>query len=104
MLGRIQMATLLKVDGTKEEITPKDGESFSIEELWTIIGGYIEMVDLSWLKKTGQIDPDIEAAYMIVDEEGKLKRLPVNEAATKIVLGRDVIAGPALLCSNKEFK
>jgi len=97
------MATLIKVDGTTEEVTPANGESFTLKELQTLVGGYIQMVDLAWLKKHGRLDPEIDASYMIVDEEGKLKNLLVNEVATKLIAGRDIIVGRALLCDDKEF-
>ena len=53
--------------------------------------------------------------YLIVNEEGKLLGLPVNEEATKLwrdtfdndnyIIGRkDVVAGPAILIRKKALK
>ena len=98
------MAQLIMVDGTIKNIVPNNGESFSLDEMQAFVGGNIEHVDLAWLKKNGQIDPDIEDDHLIVNEEGKLRGLPINRAATSIVAGLDIIVGPALLCNSEEFK
>lgn len=97
------MATLYKikeVDGilTPEtvEVKPKSGKTFSLSELQGFVEGYIEIVEL----KDGKI--------MIVNEEGKLKDLPFNHAATKIYAetysNRNIIVGNALVCKSTEIE
>ena len=44
----------------------------SLEEAQKAVGGYVELVDLENL------------GCLLVDEEGKLKRKPINEQATKL--------------------
>ena len=78
------------------EVKPKSGKTFSLSELHGFVEGYIEIVEL----KDGKI--------MVVNEEGKLKDLPFNPAATKIYsevyTSRDIIVGNALVCKSTEIK
>lgn len=78
------------------EVKPKSGKTFSLSELQGFVEGYIEIVDL----RNGKI--------MVVNEEGKLKDLPFNHAATKIYAetysNRDVIVGNALVCESTEIE
>ena len=95
------MATLYQVKNvngiyTPEtvEVKPKSGKTFSLSELQGFVEGYLEIVEL----KNGKI--------MVVNEEGKLKDLPFNHAATKIYAetysSRDIIVGNALVCESNE--
>lgn len=78
-----------KTDGTKVYVSP-DAKTYSLEELQRVVGGYIEIVRL-----TAEV-------MMIVNEEGKVNGLPVNENATKLLrtclLTDDFIVGDALVC------
>ena len=90
MKGRI-----LYVDGREEFIEPKNGTDFSLEELQTIIGGHIEIVQLG------------DERIMVVNEEGKIHRLPLNVRATCIVNGAgiaDTIVGNVLICRSEMVK
>jgi hypothetical protein len=64
-------AILYKTDGTKEEVTPKNGKTFSLEEIHGFIGGYMEL-QLTVDKKN----------FIVMNEEGGLLELPVNHYAT----------------------
>jgi len=89
------MATIYKTDGTVEEIQPKNGKGFKLEELQEIVGGYIETIYL----KNGMV--------MVVNEEGKINNLPLNKNATVYVHAHDfadVIVGNALVCKQNEIK
>lgn len=90
MKGRV-----LYVDNREEFIEPKNGTDFSLEELQTIVGGHIEIVQLG------------DERIMVVNEEGKLNRLPVNVKATFIVNGlgyKDTIVGNVLVCHTSMVK
>lgn len=67
------MATLIKVDGTKEEIDI--GGAGSLNFMQTCVGGFIEVVPLP-----------ASSGYegMICDEEGKLRGKAINEEASRI--------------------
>ena len=89
------MAIVIKADGTRKEVQPKNGTDFSLEELKGFVGGFIEIV---WLG---------DGRIMVVNEEGKLIGLPLNEAASLIYIhsGRiDTIIGDVLVCDESEVK
>lgn len=87
------MATLIRTNGTQEEITIPNDDS-SLEVMQKAVGGFIEMVDL------------YDGRWFIVNEEGKLLNLPVNKIASDICekAGRhETIVGDVLLCSENEI-
>jgi hypothetical protein len=87
------MATFLRASGESEMLSPANGVHWSLEELQTLVGGYIEIVRTT----TG--------AFMVIDEEGKLdhKRKPLNIPATRIYqYGRhDPIVGDVVIIDTK---
>lgn len=90
------MATIYKTDGTIQTVIPIVGPHFSLKEMQAIVGGYIEIINLS-------------DGYMVINEEGKIYKLPINENATALVHGygaifsNDYIVGDALVCSTEEM-
>ena len=66
------MAQIIKSNGQTTEVTPKNGTDFSLEELQTIVGGWIEIVNLR------------DGRLLCLDEEGKLKGKERNHVATDI--------------------
>ena len=91
------MATIYKTDGTEEEVQPQNGTDFSLKELQGFVGGYIELVSLPGEKK-----------LMVVNEEGKIDRLPLNQKATELFHKckgtYDVIVGDVLVCDPKQVR
>jgi hypothetical protein len=85
------MATLYRTDGTMEVLQPWNGVNWSLEELQTIVGGYIEL--------GGTVD----GRFMVLDEEGKLKGKPLNVAATRLYkYGRhDPVVGEVLVVDTR---
>jgi hypothetical protein len=81
------MATLLRADGSTEILQPSNGVNWGLDELNGLVGGW------------HQIARTTDGKWLILDDEGKLKRKPLNIAATRLyVHGRsDVIAGDAVL-------
>jgi hypothetical protein len=79
------MARLFKADGGITEIQPKDGQSFTLDEMQELVGGYIEVVAAA-------------GGYsLVIDEEGRVKGKPFNELATAAhAIGRPLV-GDALL-------
>ena len=90
------MAKIIKANGEKIEVSPNNGNDFKLEELQSIVDGYIEIV---WM-------PNNE--IMVVNEDGKLRDLPVNQEATKIyqeIFGfNDMIVGDVLLCNANQVE
>ena len=89
-------ALWLKSNGEKITVEPKNGKDFKYEELREFVDGYIEMVYL----KNNEI--------MVVNEEGKLNNLDLNENATNVYIQsyglKDVIVGNVLLTKKKNIK
>lgn len=88
-------AKLYKTDGTILEVVPANGTDFQLDELQAMVGGYIEIVSAG------------KGKIMIIDDDGKLKGKPVNNAATMIFMQAgycDIIAGDALVCDSEMVK
>lgn len=80
-----------------EIVEPENGKDFSLKELQGFVGGHIEIVPLT------------KDRLMVVNEEGKLKGLPLNLVATEIYnnesfCATDTIVGNALVCKRSEVK
>ena len=90
-----EKAKLKIIDDVKLEPTLKEAQAF--------VGGYVEGISMP------------NGDYLIVNEEGKLKNLPLNEEATKLwkatfdndnyITGRnDFVVGPAILIKKDALK
>lgn len=90
------MARLLKADGSVEVVTPAKGTTFTLQELQTFVGGYIEVIRL-----TGQ--------WLVVNEDGKRLKLPANSRATDLLRDGtgcapwDFVVGDVLLADYGEL-
>lgn len=89
-------AALHKTGGTTEIVSPANNKHFTLQELQEYVGGYIEVVYLS------------KKLVMVINEEGKLNNLPINNKATVIYLAMnknvDVIVGDVLVMESKFMK
>ena len=71
------MAIIIKADGKTKHTEPINGKVFTLNELQTVVGGYIEIVPITTGEYTGKL--------LVVDEEGKLKAdAQLNIEASKI--------------------
>ena len=91
-----RQAYLVKTDGTIHLQRPLNGKKFSLEEAQELVGGYVQLV---------KIRP---ALIAIMDEEGRIKRLPENPEASRILKqesGMDwgTLRGPVLICHHHMF-
>ena len=85
------MATIIKTDGTKQNIEPKDGKTFSLKELQEAVGGYIELVPLN------------DGKLLVCDEEGKLKaNAQINEEASRIA--NQQIVGQVIIIDKDQIE
>lgn len=78
-------AHLIKAGGETTNITPGNGAFFTLKELQNYVGGYIEMLLTN------------DDRTMIVNEEGRLKNLEVNEEASKLTESV-IIVGDVVVC------
>lgn len=90
------MARLLKTDGSTPFVEPKNGKSFTLDELQGYVGGDIECVHAS------------KRLIFVMNEEGKLRELAVNRKATvfyrMLMHNSDFLVGDVLLCSTDEIE
>ena len=90
------MAKIYKANGEVLDIEPKNGRDFQLEELQAIVGGLIQIIEIS------------DTEIMVINEEGKLENLPLNEQATAIyqkqVYDGDFIVGDVLICKDEEVR
>jgi len=90
------MATVIQTDGRLREVAPANGVEFTLAELQTVVGGYIEAVR------------NFDGRFMFLNEEGKLHGLPVNIIATHLarvswsIRPDDVIVGDVIICTMAE--
>jgi hypothetical protein len=84
------MARWIKADGTEVTVKPLHGKTFTLEELQKYVGGFIELVYTN------------DGKEMYLNEEGKLKCLPVNRTASLLYMGDDLIVGDVLVCGKGE--
>ncbi len=82
------MAEIIRLDGSRETLTPENREVFSLKEMQGVVGGYIEFVCLP-------------AQVMVVNEDGlSLGLLPNPEASS--LAGRPIV-GDVLVSSHREL-
>ena len=92
-------AKLIKPKGSAEDVSPKNGKSFTLDEVYELLE--VQMVEVVRLK---------DGLILICDEEGLFKSNPViNTEATRMyqesAKTQSVgIVGNAILCSSKQFK
>lgn len=93
----IDMAKLIKASGETKEIAPSNNVRFELEEAQSFVRGYIQIIPIG------------NNEVMVLDEEGKLKDKPFNEAATllakskKAIFSADFIVGDVILCKDEEI-
>jgi Domain of unknown function (DUF3846) len=91
------MAFLINCDGSAREVLPDNGSDFSLKELQTLVGGYIQIIHL----------PD--GRILGMDEEGKRKQKPYNQVGTLLgqlagIATHDFLVGDVLLMNKDEMK
>lgn len=82
--------TLVKIDGTYEDIV-REGNSWKLEDLQKLVGGYVELIPLPSGRNV-----------MLADEDGMPKQLKPNGLAT-IYAGRPVV-GDVVIIQRRDFK
>jgi hypothetical protein len=91
------MAQLIKADGETSKVLPTSGKFFTLKEMQAFVGGLIEF------RYMGD-------EIMVMNEEGKLIDLPINDEATKTLLEsnlisrNDYVVGDVLICKRSEVK
>lgn len=92
----LEKSYIVRADGTVEEVKPKKGKYFQLDEMQAIVGGLIEIVhgDFGFIG--------------VINEEGKINDLPKNVEATTLMRNNlfkgDYIAGDMLFCKSELVK
>ena len=95
------MATLIYADGKEKEVSPKNGDKFSLKELQEFVGGQIQIVtNYSRLFNLG-IMGSTKNDIMLCNEEGLIHDLPIN--ITSSVMSQDNIVGNIILFNSSEW-
>lgn len=97
-------ATLIKTDGTIEQLTPK-GKTFTYTEIRTYIGNIIQPIHLKYWTH----HKEYSKMNIICDEEGMIRYRSKNAKASKLleeILGPSAqdLYGPVILLPNKLFR
>ena len=91
----------IPADGPCRLVPCDDGDTCQLSTLQRLVNGPIEVtpscLGASWAREL------VDGIDLIVNEEGKLRRLTLNEDATDLYVhsGRDVIQGDALLAAAR---
>lgn len=90
------MDKLIMADGRIRTVVPKNGTDYTLAELQHFVDGYIQVLRLNRRK------------VLVINEEGKMRGLPVNQTATTYyrlhTSSNDFIVGNALLCIKEHVK
>lgn len=87
-------ARWIRADGSESEITPKNGRTFTFEELYPLIE--TDTIELLYLPN---------GRLMLLDENGKIRGTPKprNDLATVMadnIAGDDCIVGNVVVCDS----
>jgi hypothetical protein len=98
------MALLLKASGAIVDLIPGNRRVFTLPELQTAVGGYIELVRAP----EGLRDVDGDPMWLVINEDGKRFQLAINTCATVLYHragGRpdDVVVGDVILGTHAEL-
>lgn len=96
------MAIKITTNKKVTRVRPKN-KVFTLKELQKQVGGYIELLPL---KRVPEFK--LQDVVMVLNEEGKLLGLPMNQMATDLLVrnypkSTDVIVGDVLICKSKEI-
>lgn len=101
----LRVATLIKTDGTKVELTPANGKSFKYDEMKGMIGNYIEPITLMYYTN----DKDFKKMNFICNAEGAINGSDLNKDASDLLRwilgpGAQKLYGNVVFCPNKLFR
>lgn len=83
------MGVWIKADGSIKDVAPQNGTDYSLEELQSYVGGYIEAIPIG-------------SRYVVCNEEGLLLKLNYNRKAS-VITGIPLV-GDVLICRMDEIK
>jgi hypothetical protein len=101
------MAHHIKMTGEVIPIEPKNGRSFSLQELQAFVGGYIEIVPVNRGMTVVDAANGTQIGItrnqvLVVNEEGRIKDLAENSLAS--LIAAQLVVGDVLLCKSREVR
>ena len=98
------MAQIIKTTGEVIEVAPKNGKTFELEELQSIVNHEVDGVSYHYI----EIIYFRDGRLMIVNEEGKIIGAPMNNKATDIFVQSfgvfDIVCGNVLVCDSNQVE
>tara|TARA_R100000081_G_scaffold15728_3_gene6545 strand:+ start:1462 stop:1731 length:270 start_codon:yes stop_codon:yes gene_type:complete len=84
-------AQLVNTNGDVKSVKPKNNKTFTLKELQAYVDGYIQILQTR------------DNRIMIINEEGKLNKLPYNEIASSLYIYglQDPVVGDVLVMDKK---
>jgi len=84
-------AQLVNTNGDVKSVRPKNNKTFTLKELQAYVDGYIQILQTR------------DDRIMIINEEGKLNKLPYNEIASSLYIYglQDPVVGDVLVMDKK---
>lgn len=90
----------IKVDGHIFEVEPGNGSTFTLEELQSAVGGFVEFVQVPGYYHIKRRDRNFKSRAIVCNDEGKLRSLPLNKLASDLAFDQlkvwDFICGDVL--------
>lgn len=100
-MNESRVVIVIRPDGEYRIMSCPDGYAFQLKDLQLMVDGNIKVVPT--VLGTGWSREDGVKVLMLANEEGKLRRLPVNQIATDLsALWDDVVAGNAVILGGRE--
>lgn len=101
----LEKATLIKVDGTTQELTPENGKTFTYDEVHNILKCWIQPIRLRYYTN----HKDYKKMNIICDEEGMINGSEKNKEASKLLKeilgpGAQDLYGNIIFLPNKLFR
>ena len=87
-------AEIIKANGDRMFVEPENKKEFTLKELQGFVGGYIQIVETR------------DSRLIVLNEEGKLNKLPTNGIATAYYKygKKDVIVGDVIIINKDQIR
>jgi hypothetical protein len=92
MVKKREASRWIKADGKETRLFP-NGKAWSLKEMQEKVGGYVEVIFRTSMSQD---------YVMVVNEEGRQQRLPVNQKASEVA--GQMIVGNVLIVPRNEIK
>ena len=87
-------AEFIRANGDRMFVEPENKKEFTLKELQGFVGGYIQIVETR------------DSRLIVLNEEGKLNKLPTNGIATAYYKygKKDVIVGDVIIINKDQIR